>query len=225
MVLIQSAGAGEIAAMNALKPKRRPAPGSGRSRVLRIASLVTIGLTAILVVVFVVQIASFDALKPPRPQPRSTLPPANQITANRSTIAGYDKEQQPFVVNARLAKQDAEKNNIVHLTTIDGKLNRKDGAVMTVSARNGTYDTDSRVLDLEGDVRLASEGKFVANMEKARVFLEQKRLVSHVPVTVSLQNGKIAANGMEITDNGNHVVFLNRVQATYAPQAGKGDRQ
>ncbi len=225
MVLIQSAGAGEIAAMKPRKAKRRPAPGSGRPRVLRIASLLTITLTAVLMAVFVAQIASFDALKPPRPQSRTTVAPANQITADRSTIAGYDKQQQPFVVNAKVARQDAEKNNIVHLTAIDAKLNRSDGTVMTVSARKGTYDTDSRVLDLEGDVRLASEGKFVANMDKARVFLEQKRLVSNVPVTVSLQNGKIDANGLEITDNGNRVEFLNRVKATYAPETGKGDRQ
>ncbi len=211
--------------MNALKPKRRPAPGLGRSRRLRIASAAAIALTAILVVVFVVQVATFEALNPPPPQPRSTLPPANQITANRSTIAGYDKQQQPFVVNAKLAKQDAEKNNIVHLATVNATLNRKDGAVMTVAANSGTYDTDTKILDLEGAVRLASEGKFVANMEKARVFLEQKRLVSHVPVTVSLQNGNIAANGMEITDNGNHVIFLDRVHATYDPSAPRGDKQ
>ena len=211
--------------MNALKPKRRPAPGSGRSRLLRIASAVTIAVTAVLVAVFVAQIASFEALDPPRPQPRSTVPPANQITANRSTIAGYDKQQQPFVVHARLARQDAEKNHIVHLTTVDAQLKRKDGTMMTVAARGGVYDADTKILDLEGDVRLASEGKFVATMDKARVFLDQKRLVSDVPVTVSLQNGKITANGMEITDSGERVVFLNRVHATYAPEPGKEDRQ
>jgi len=181
--------------------------------------------TALLIAVFIAQIASFEALKPRKPQTADIAPPANQITAGRSSIAGYDKEQQPFVFNAGQVRQDPNRTNIVHLTAVDGELRKKDGAVMTVSANGAIYDTDSKVLDLAGDVRLASQGRFVADTDKARVFLDEKRLVTDAPVTVQMNFGKIAANGAEITDNGKRVVFFNRVRVTYTPADSKGNGQ
>ena len=192
---------------------------------LRLASLATIAVTAGLILVFIVQITRFDALRPPQRQPGKQASPSSQITASRSTIAGFDNQRQPFVVDARTAEQDADKSNIVHLTTVDGRLEKTDGTVMTLAARGGTYDTDIKVLDLKGDVRLASKGNFVARMDTARVFLQQKRLYSDVPVTVSLNHGTIAAGGVEVTDQGNRILFFNRVKTTYTPSDSTGDRQ
>ncbi len=200
-------------------------PGAARARILRWASLATIALTLGLVLLFVIQIARFDALRPPKRSASEQAPPSSQITTGHSTIAGFDNEQQPFVVDARKAEQDAEKSNIVHLTAVDGDLKKKDGTVMAVSAIRGIYDTDLKVLDLEGDVKLASVGKFVATMDKARVFLEQKKLYSDVPVKVKLEHGTIDAGGMEITDQGNRILFFNRVKTTYTPPDSTGDRQ
>ncbi len=201
------------------------APGASRARILRWASRITIALTLGLVLMFVLQIARFDALRPPKRSASEEAPPASQITAERSTIAGFDNEQQPFAVDARTAEQDAEKSNIVHLTAVDGRLRKTDGTVMTVTASRGIYDTDIKVLDLKGDVKLASTGKFVASMDKARVFMEQKKLYSDVPVTVSLKHGTIAAGGVEITDQGNRILFFNRVRTTYTASDSTGDRQ
>jgi len=192
---------------------------------LRLASFVTIAVTVGLIGMFVIQIARFDTLRPPKRQPGEEASPSSQITADRSKIAGFDNQQQPFVVDARTAEQDSEKSNIVHLDGVDGRLKKADGTLMTVSARRGTYDTDTRVLDLKGDVRLVSKGKFVALMDKARVLLQQKRLYSDVPVTVSLKHGTIAAGGLEITDEGNRVLFFNRVKTTYTPTDSTGDGQ
>lgn len=188
-----------------------------RSRAIRIASWITLAATALLIVVFIVQIASFEGLKPRKPQTADIAPPANQITAGRSSIAGYDNEQQPFVFTAEQVRQDPDKTNVVHLTAVEGELRNKDGAVMTVSANGAIYDTDSKVLDLAGNVRLASQGRFVADTDRARVFLDEKRLVTDAPVMVKMNRGKIAANGAEITESGKRVVFLNRVRVTYTP--------
>lgn len=197
-------------------------PGQQRARLLRLATIATITVTAGLILVFVLQIARFDALRPPKRQPGEEAAPSSQITADRSTIAGYDNQQQPFVVDARVAEQDPDKGNIVHLTTVDGRLKKADGTVMTVAASGGTYDTDTRVLDLKGDVKLVSQGKFVARMDKARVFLQQKKLYADVPVTVDLQHGTINAGGLEITDEGNRILFFNRVKTTYTPSDSTG---
>jgi lipopolysaccharide export system protein LptC len=197
----------------------------GSRRALRIATWATLGITALLVAVFVLEVVTFEALDPPRPSSGEEAPRGNQIVAGRSTISGFDKDSQPFVYNAAVAKQDAEKDHIVHLTTVDGELRKRNGTIMTVSATGAVYDTDSKVLDLEGNVIMVSKGKFVADMDKARVFLDEKRLVTDVQVTVVLDYGKIVANAAEVTDNGNRVLFFNRVKATYSPADSKGNRQ
>jgi LPS export ABC transporter protein LptC len=213
------------AAMSKVKRKFPRTPDLPSRRAVRIASWVTIALTVALVVLFVAEIASFDALKPRKPNSGESKPGGEQVVAALTTIAGFDKEQQPFIVNAKEARQDLQLNNIVHLTTVDGQLKKKDGTTMTASANTAVYDTDIKVIDLEGNVRLTSEGKFVADMDKARVFLVDKHLTTNVPVTVVLKYGKIVANGAEITDNGKRVLFFDRVKATYSPADSKENRQ
>jgi lipopolysaccharide export system protein LptC len=212
--------------MDAKPHSSLPLPAKPRPHATRIASWVVMAATAGLVAVFAIELASFESLKPRKaPPPDVSELPSNQITAGRSTIAGFDREDEPYLVNAERAVQDAAKRNIVHLTTVAGELRKKDGAVMTVSARGATYDTDSKVLDLEGAVQLASEGRFIADMEKARVFLNAKRLITQVPVTVTLSRGVVTANGLEISDGGKRVLFFNRVRAKYQPASSKENRQ
>ena len=53
--------------------------------------------------------------------------------------------------------------------------------------------------------------------------VEEKRLVSESPVAVTFGSGTVNANGMQITDDGERILFLNGVKARFdAPQA-KGD--
>ena len=60
-------------------------------------------------------------------------------------------------------------------------------------------------------------------MDKANIVVEEKRLVSNSPVAVTFSGGTVNANGMQITDDGARILFLNGVKARFdAPQA-KGD--
>ena len=55
-------------------------------------------------------------------------------------------------------------------------------------------------------------GDFRADMEQAKVDVGAKTIRSAVPVAVTLQNGHIDANGMEISDDGKRILFFNRVK-------------
>ena len=43
----------------------------------------------------------------------------------------------------------------------------------------------------------------------------EKRLTSNVPVAVELTSGTINANGVEITNDGNNILFQNGVKAQF----------
>jgi lipopolysaccharide export system protein LptC len=197
----------------------RPAP----RRILgyRGARLVSWGLFGVaiaLAVVFAVHIARFEAAAPARPTNEAATPVTNQVVVTTSTITGFDKDLQPYKLTAESAVQDAETPNQVHLETVSAALHRTSGDVMSLTARTALFDSKTDVLQLEGDVTLVTAGRFVAEMDKAQVTLADKRLRSQTPVSVTFDGGEISAGGLEITEDGNRIVFFNRARLTFGPQ-------
>jgi LPS export ABC transporter protein LptC len=203
-------------------------PTDTAQRALRRAALAR-GLTwlaaalgAGFVVVFLVQAGLFTALLPQEPAPPPEVLP-DQITAVQSTVSGIDREQQPYEVKAKRGWQDDKNPVLVHLEEPEGLFRRAAGTEYSITANTGLYDTGTKKLDLAGNVLLERKDRFQARMERALVVVEEKRLVSEGPVAVSFGSGTVNANGMQITDDGGRILFLNGVKARFdAPQA-KGD--
>lgn len=177
------------------------------------------------VALFFIQAGMFNALAPDD-GPAPTAPPnPDQITATDSTVNGIDRENQPYEVTAAKGWQDETIPTLVHLETVAGKFRRASGAEYTLTAATGAYDTKVRELDLKGAVTIVQKDRFTAVMEQAHVVVENKTLTSKVPVDVTLPSGSIRANGLEITDDGARILFLNGVKARFSQAAAKGDVQ
>ena len=199
----------------------RAAPA--RYRRARIASWALFGLAAALAAVFVVHIARFESAGPTRPDAETAAPVSTEVVVTDSRMTGFDRERQPYSVTAERAVQDSAEPNRVQLEGVAGELHRASGDILGLAARTALFDSRTDVLQLEGDVRLVSAGRFVAEMAKADVTLTDKRLRSQGPVRVTFDRGRITAGGLEITEDGNRVVFFDRAKVTFGPQA-KDDR-
>jgi lipopolysaccharide export system protein LptC len=171
---------------------------------------------------FIVQAGLFTAILPDE----AKLPPevrSDQISATQSTVSGLDTEQQPYEVTAERGWQDEATPTLVHLEAPAGIFRRPTGTQYAISAETGLYDTETKKLDLAGNVLLEQKDRFMARMDRANVVVEEKRLTSDSPVAVTFGSGTVNANGMQITDDGRRILFLNGVKARFdAPQA-KGD--
>jgi hypothetical protein len=53
--------------------------------------------------------------------------------------------------------------------------------------------------------------------------MEKKNLVSDVPVVVEMGSGTITANGLQISNDGKNILFLNGVKARFTEDSKKGD--
>ena len=142
-----------------------------------------------------------------------------------STFSGFDKEQQPFQIAAEKAVRDAADPGALALDKVSGTIRRDDGAVLGFSARQGRYMMKTKLLTLTGDVRLVSEGRFVASLSQADVDVDNKGLVSNHPVVVEMTDGVIHAGNMTMTDDGDRVLFSGRVKAFFGNSGGKSDMQ
>lgn len=202
-----------------IDPARKALRRAGLARFVSwLAAAVGVGL----VLAFLSQAGLFSFFLPKPLLPPPTAKP-DQITATQSTVSGFDKQKQPYTVKALSGWQDNATPTLVHLEEPEGVFHRAEGSEYTIRADHGRYDTHVKALDLDGNVVLEQKERFTARMAKANVLVEEKKLVSDTPVAVTFTSGTVHANGMQITNDGDRILFLNGVRARFeAPQA-EGD--
>ena len=194
-----------------------------RARLAPILSWVALAFGLGLVIVFLVQAGFFSAL---RPKPKSaplTVEMPDQIAGAFARIAGFDRENQPYVITAKKGYQDKETAELVHMEDLTGTFQRKSRRPFEMFSKTGLYHSKVKEMHLEGNVRIVEKGRFTATMAKAYVELEKKNLVSNVPVVVEMDAGTINANGLQVSNDGNNIKFLNGVKARFTQTMKKGD--
>ena len=127
------------------------------------------------------------------------------------------------LVSAGTARQDKINPDLVHLERVKGRFQRAGGDVLTLEAGAAAYNTKLKDIELSQAVRLISQGQWTAEMDKAHIVLQEKRLRSDSPVVVTLTKGTISAQGVEITNDGKRVLFFNGVKAHFGSASSKGD--
>ena len=175
------------------------------------------------VVTFLHQAGLFRALMPQQAAPPAPAVEPDRITAGSSTVSGIDAEKQPYQVTATRGWQDGKTPNLVHLEDPVGNFQRAGGTKYSITGAIGLYDTEAKTLDLDGNVIVQQQDRFTARMDKAHIVVKDKTLTSDTAVTASFASGTVDANGMQITDDGNRILFLNGVKARFTAREGKGD--
>lgn len=194
-----------------------------RARLAPILSWAALAFGLGLVIVFLAQAGFFSALRPkPKPAPLTVEMP-EQISGAFGRIAGIDRENQPYVITAKKGYQDKESADLVHMEDLTGTFQRKSSQPFELFSDTGLYHSKVKEMDLEGNVRIVEKGRFTATMTKAHVELEKKNLVSNVPVVVEMEAGTINANGLQVSNDGNNIKFLNGVKARFNQTMKKGD--
>jgi LPS export ABC transporter protein LptC len=179
------------------------------------------------------QAGTFSSLVPERlpsakqEEAENTAPaaPREEITVTDSRFTGFDRRDQPFSISAKNAVQDENDASKVRLKSVEAEVKHKSGQQIAIKSNEAVYDSDSKTIDLAGDVRISSTGGFDARMSEARVDINGHRLRTEVPVKVVHRRGIIQANGMEIEDDGARILFFNRVKARFGAESSKGSAQ
>ena len=202
----------------------RSTEGKTRLRTPTLLSWLMLGLAAGFFFLFLVQAGTFEGLTALPPEQVEENITQEKVVVGASSISGFDREEQPYTVNSQSAVQDPDEPNIIHLNTVSGELRKSTGRRFTIDAKNGVYNSDSKKLDLVGDVHIISVGRFVATMPRATVTLTDKELSSDERVVVKFETGDIVANGVRITSSGKNIEFLSRVRARLRSASNKENR-
>ncbi len=130
-----------------------------------------------------------------------------KVTMEQPRLSGFTSDKRAYQLTADAAAQDLTKPDIVELRNIDAKVGMQDQSTMYLSAVTGVYNTKNETLKLERDIHLSSSTGYTGLLTEAMVDIRKGHVVSDKPVEVSMLQGKLNANRLEIKDSGDVVIF------------------
>ena len=123
-----------------------------------------------------------------------------EIRENRMVRPHYvstDEKGQPFHVDAEWAKQETK--NLADLVNPHGSIMMVEGQTFKLEAKKGQYDSQEKVLNLEGNVTLNSTDGYHVQTEKARVTIDNKIIEGDNYIEGEGPTGKIRGqNGFKV---------------------------
>lgn len=138
------------------------------------------------------------------------------VTMESPKLTGFKNDNRPYEVTASAATQDVRKPNFVELKDLKARFVTDDrGSVARLEAAVGVLDTQKERMNLRQDVRVTTDAGQEVKLRSAFVDFKAGTVVSTEPVTVTLGNGLIEAEGLKVTENGSVMQFTGRVRTTF----------
>jgi len=120
---------------------------------------------------------------------------------------GVDKEQRPFTVTAKTARQTNQDDDLMALEAPKANIKSREGSWLVVTGDTGVYQAQAKYLDLAGHVMLFQDKGYVFQTDAARVNLDNGTSEGHDAVTGKGPGGTITAEGFSASHDGSSVIF------------------
>ena len=145
------------------------------------------------------------------------LKEARELRMINPRFAGIDKSNQPFVVTATIGRQVPGRNDVVALEAPRADMKTHNGAAIVVTANSGVYQTQSQFLDLFGNVTMVHENGTQLVTSSARIDSANNAAEGHEPVEGQGPQGDITADGFQLIDKGEIVIFTGHSDLLLKP--------
>jgi lipopolysaccharide export system protein LptC len=139
------------------------------------------------------------------------------ITMQAPRLAGYTQDRRPYVVTARAAAQDITKPDTVQLQDLRATIELKDSGQFELTADSGLFESKEDRLTLKNNVRVNS-ANYQAKLSEAVINVRTNEMVSEKPVEVTMRQGTINANRLEMTKSGEAIRFGGGVTMVLVPE-------
>jgi lipopolysaccharide export system protein LptC len=144
-------------------------------------------------------------------QPQDAPPPPKPVAG----LGGDDKAPAPSTTQQQ---QPAANANLINLQKPLADMTMRDGAWVAVQADSGVYDRDAGTVDLHGNVMLFHDTGLTFETDAAKVDLRNDTASGDQPVEGSRPDGELAAEGFEVRNGGQTVIFTGRAYMKLYPK-------
>ena len=143
----------------------------------------------------------------------------------KPSLRGFNKKHGFYVVNASQAVQNIKNPDQVQLTAIDAHVTNADKSWAKIIAERGTFHNKKEFLTLQGGIIVTSSTGITATLDAADIDMKKQLIVAKSPVSVTLTNGTVRAENMEISTAIRKVAFSKNVRVHLVPSKKSGSAQ
>jgi len=192
------------------------------ARVVRLLKLVLPSLAAILIGVVAVwpQIRA-DRDKLPLAAAEVSPEEIENLAMINARFMGIDGRNQPFTVTAEMAREITPESQQVRLTALKADITLKDGTWLALTADHGIFNQVEQTVELDGHVNMFHDAGYEFETTTAFVDLTQGAAFGFEPIDGQGPFGTVAAEGFQVFDEGERIVFTGNATLTLRPQAGE----
>lgn len=182
------------------------------------------GLPLVALVIVGVLISRFQENTAPTPSISGTpaVTPEGQIALVGARYEGVDDKHRPFRVTADEASHALTGKDNVSLKKPMADMALGDNSWIAASADQGEYARDAAELALSGNVRIFHDSGYELLMDEVLIHLKTSAAESKKAVKAQGPAGLLEAASLDITQQGDSIVFKGPAKLTLFPSAFKG---
>ncbi len=141
------------------------------------------------------------------------------VTMEAPKISGLKPDGGAYAITARQGVQDITKPSVMELRDVDATVGMLDNTSSRITAESGVYDGKVDTMTLTGHARIKSTGGYDLMMRSAVMNFKTGIFSSRERLKVDVSGGTIAADQLDVTDNGHKVSFEGGVTSLFnAPE-------
>ena len=154
-------------------------------------------------------ITAESAVQPQGDQPAPAAAPKTDEDGNPLKNTAADPAQP---------SSDTKAESVINLKQLVADMTMTDGAWVALTADDGIYHRDAGTVDLSGNVTLFHDTGLQFQTDAATVDLKNDTARGDQPVEGQNADGQLAAQGFEVRDDGQTVIFTGRAYMKLFPK-------
>lgn len=135
---------------------------------------------------------------------------------------GTDAKGQPFSVTAKGVKERPAPDKRVDLVEPQADITLTSGEWLSVQAGAGLYDRETETLNLSNQVSLFQDKGYELQAGEVTVFLKDGSATTRTPVQSQGPFGQLEAQGFDLVEKGDRVLFVGPAKLTLNNGFGAG---
>ncbi len=136
-----------------------------------------------------------------------------KVTMQKPRVSGFTRDARAYELSADSAAQDITKPDVVELHHVRANVQMLDKSTTKLTADSGLYNSKIETLKLDRNIVLTSSS-YQGRLSEAQIDIRKGNVVSEHPVEVTMLQGILKANRLEIVDSGDLVRFDGGVTMT-----------
>ncbi|MEA2928016.1 MAG: lipopolysaccharide export system protein LptC [Hyphomicrobiales bacterium] len=138
----------------------------------------------------------------------------SKITMELPKIAGFTRDSRSYEMTAETAVQDLAKPDMIDLKNLRATIELPGQNIVQILAGSGVFNTKTDQITMRDQVTFSTAHGYRGKVRQAAVDMKVGRVLSDDPIELTLPDGLLKANRMEILDSGDVIRFEGGVVLT-----------